>query len=1083
MTSKASRRSILSFLPSEVRVFLRGVVPLFSALSLLNASNYIFHVAVSRLLGPARYGSLAALLAVVLVLSVPVGILQTVVAKRTAVLRSEGRDGEIRELMAGTLKTLTLVGLLLLVVLLMASPLLAAFLHTGIGPAALLAPYALFALLSSLPQGMLQGQLRFGALSAVAVATVVTRLALGIGLVWAGAGVPGAILATVASQAIGLAYALYLLGFTPRFVRAQAWRLGALRGDLGLAMASLGGFWILAEIDVLLARHYLGAKAAGLYSSAGILARAMLFLPGAIALVALPKFAETHGRGEEARRQLRLSLVGVLVLVGLALPLMFLLRGQLVAIAFGGRYRAAGSVVPTLSAAMALLAVVNLLVYFHVAAATRAHRIVFTAIVMEAAGIVLFHGNAEEIAQIVLVVSAFAAGMMYLAARSVTRWRSPLESILGEEAGDRLLWAAGEPEYDLTVVLPCHNAGHALADVVTGLRRELEPSCSYEILVVSDGSTDETVEVARRIAGEDVRVIDRSQRGGKGTALRVGLSQARGRYVAFMDADGDIAPETIRPLVTLMDLYNPEIVLGSKRHPMSEVSYPALRRVLSWTYHKMARILFRVNVRDTQTGLKLIRRDVLAEVLPKMLEKRYAFDLELLVVARSLGYKRVFEAPIRLDYRFSSQVNVASVWHIILDTLAIFYRRYILGTYGRVEHQLDDVAQLGQTLATRTPGAARAAASGKLRVLFINWRDIRNPDAGGAEVVTHEIAKRWVQSGHEVTLLTSRFSGSPPLEVVDGVRIRRTGRLRNGSFHLLVQRTLSKAPDVDVIIDEINTIPFLTPLHRKKLPPIIALIHQLAVDVWDAEVPRALALVGRRIEPRLLRLYRETPVVTVSESTRHDLLEIGLGDVTVIQNGRDDPPPLADMSKEQVPTFLFVGRLTPNKRPDHAVEAFRRIREELPDAQLLVVGQGPMEATLRKRLPEGATMLGFLPREELYRRMAGAHCLLVPSVREGWGLVVIEANSVGTPAVAYDVPGLRDSIVDGRTGSLSAPDPAALAEAAVALLRDEGHYQRIRQNALSWSEGYSWDRTAREWLELVIEAADRPAGVKESLVV
>ena len=186
------------------------------------------------------------------------------------------------------------------------------------------------------------------------------------------------------------------------------------------------------------------------------------------------------------------------------------------------------------------------------------------------------------------------------------------------------------------------------------------------------------------------------------------MSQANGRYVAFIDADGDIGPEALRPFVALMSLYDPDIVLGSKRHPLSEVYYPPLRRFLSWGYHKLARLLFRVSVRDTQTGLKLIRRDVLAEVLPRMLEKRYAFDLELLVVARRLGYTRVFEAPVRIDYQFGSQVDPKAAFRIFLDTLAIFYRRYILNTY---REPVETLSNLSKTRLKSSPDASQKVLS------------------------------------------------------------------------------------------------------------------------------------------------------------------------------------------------------------------------------------------------------------------------------------------------------------------------------------------------------------------------------------
>jgi glycosyltransferase involved in cell wall biosynthesis len=301
------------------------------------------------------------------------------------------------------------------------------------------------------------------------------------------------------------------------------------------------------------------------------------------------------------------------------------------------------------------------------------------------------------------------------------------------------------------------------------------------------------------------------------------------------------------------------------------------------------------------------------------------------------------------------------------------------------------------------------------------------------------------------------------------------GRLRTGSFHARAQKELARLSGFDVVIDEINTIPFFTPLWRWRLPPVVALIHQLAGDVWDAEVPRPFAALGRSLEPHALRLYQDVPVVTVSESTREDLLRLGLKDVQVVPNGRDQPPDFNGLPKEASPTFLFVGRLAANKRPDHAVEAFTIIKGELPDARLWMVGRGPLEQKLQKTLPEGAEMLGYLPRQELYERMARAHCLLVPSVREGWGLVVIEANSVGTPAVGYDVPGVRDSIRPRETGLLAeAGDSQALGRQALELLRDEEEFATLCRHAIRWSAGFSWQATAGHLmghLDLAIHAA------------
>lgn len=360
-----------------------------------------------------------------------------------------------------------------------------------------------------------------------------------------------------------------------------------------------------------------------------------------------------------------------------------------------------------------------------------------------------------------------------------------------------------------------------------------------------------------------------------------------------------------------------------------------------------------------------------------------------------------------------------------------------------------------------------------MRILFVNWRDIRNPEAGGAEVFVQEVATRWLAQGHEVALLTSGFAGAPARESIDGVTVDRIGRLRNGSFHLLAQKRLARLQGFDAVIEGINTIPFFTPLWRR-LPPTVALIYQLAVEVWDAELPPLAATVARWVEPKLLRPYRHIPVVTISESGRSELIAAGLRNVTVIEPGRSEVPPLANTAKEAVPTVLFAGRLAANKRPDHAVEAFRQISSTRPDARLWIVGQGPMTAVLERSLPGGAELLGHVSRVELYERMARAHCLLVPSVREGWGLVVTEANTVGTPAVGYDVPGLRDSIRNGTTGLLAkAGDVGSLADQAGRILDDVELRTSLSSEAARLAASYSWSRTADHLLEIVRARAQR----------
>jgi glycosyltransferase involved in cell wall biosynthesis/O-antigen/teichoic acid export membrane protein len=655
-------------------------LPLVLALGLQNASNFLFHVAVSRLLGPTSYGALAAILAIALVVSVPFGVVQTLVAKRVSVLRVSDRESDILEETARATKGMAAVGAALAVLFAAASPLIAGPLHIGEGSVVLLVPYILFSLVLGVLLGAMQGQLRFGAIGAVVVVSVTARLGLGVGLVAAGWGVPGAVVASSVSQGIALVLALGLL-WLPRKVWHQARpSVSMLQGGFAPALFGIGSFWLLAETDLLLARHFLDDTGAGLYAAAGILCRALLFLPAAVCWVALPRFSESRGRGEAARRWLHgaIGITGVLSIA--ALLVLVLLRGLIVQIAFGNSFRSAADLVPTLAVAMAILSIVNLLVYFHVAAESRTWFFLLLGMFAEIGLVSIFHSSPEQIALVVVCVAAVVAVLQYYAASAIFRW-SPAPSRLApyEELSGTLL----TPDPEVSVVIPCYNGGSELRPVVAHLIRVLDGILA-EIIVVSDGSTDDTARVAEGVGVQGLRVLHYPHRIGKGHALRVGLSEARGRYVAFMDGDGDIDPEGLRPFFTIMDLYHPDIVLGSKRHPLSQVTYPPLRRAMSWTYHKVTRVLFRVNVRDTQTGLKLIRREVLAAVLPEMFEKRYAFDLEFLVVARLMGFTRVFEAPVRLDYHFDSHIDPEAVARIVADTGAVFFRRYVLNSYSQV---------------------------------------------------------------------------------------------------------------------------------------------------------------------------------------------------------------------------------------------------------------------------------------------------------------------------------------------------------------------------------------------------------------
>jgi len=243
-------------------------------------------------------------------------------------------------------------------------------------------------------------------------------------------------------------------------------------------------------------------------------------------------------------------------------------------------------------------------------------------------------------------------------------------------------------KYLLSLVIPAYKQEKIIIENLRKLINELELiRYDYEIIIVIDGQVDNTLERLKKSNLKKIKIISYQKNRGKSYAIRLGMSKANGDYIMFIDAGLEINPNGISMLLEHMEWYEADIIVGSKRHPASKVNYNWQRKILSFGYYYVVRFLFGVRVRDTQAGIKIFKKEVVEKVLPRLVEKRFAGDLELLVVANSLGFKRVFEAPIKLDYDFSSlssAVTIQSIFGIFLDTLAIFYRSKILNYYKNI---------------------------------------------------------------------------------------------------------------------------------------------------------------------------------------------------------------------------------------------------------------------------------------------------------------------------------------------------------------------------------------------------------------
>lgn len=238
----------------------------------------------------------------------------------------------------------------------------------------------------------------------------------------------------------------------------------------------------------------------------------------------------------------------------------------------------------------------------------------------------------------------------------------------------------------LSLIIPVYHQEKTIRNQLQSILRELATlSTPFEVIVVVDGMDDGSYAEAKKVRSPFLTVIGYKTNHGKGYAVRFGMGKSKGNIIGFLDAGGDLSELGLSMMIEHFKWYNADIIVGSKRHPVSKVNYPTERKILSWGYQQLVRLLFGLNVRDTQVGMKLYRREVLEDVLPRLVVKKFAFDIEILAVAHYLGYVRIFEAPVELNFTGMSSITSSGLWRTIAamlwDTIAVFYRLKILHYY------------------------------------------------------------------------------------------------------------------------------------------------------------------------------------------------------------------------------------------------------------------------------------------------------------------------------------------------------------------------------------------------------------------
>lgn len=372
--------------------------------------------------------------------------------------------------------------------------------------------------------------------------------------------------------------------------------------------------------------------------------------------------------------------------------------------------------------------------------------------------------------------------------------------------------------------------------------------------------------------------------------------------------------------------------------------------------------------------------------------------------------------------------------------------------------------------------------SGNLRILIFNWRDIKHKWAGGAEVYIHELAKNWVNSGHKVTLFCGNDRASRREEIIDGVKIIRRGGFFTVYLWAFVYYVLRFRKKYDIIIESENGVPFFTPLYSIK--PKILIVHHIHQEVFMTQLKFPWRDIARFVEGKIMPfIYKGKTIVSVSSSTKDGVIKNKIANhenIHVVTPGVRYVARI-DNVKTNYPSFVYLGRHKAYKNIDIAIKAFSKVLKHYPNAKFTIAGEGEdtrrlVELTKKLKIKHAVNFTGKVNELEKNRILASAWAAVQPSSFEGWGITVLEANAMKTLVIASRVPGLVDSVVDGKTGLLVSPkNPILLADSMLRIARDARLRKRLSAGAHRWSKEFSWQTKSEEFLSIMYRSINRDA--------
>ncbi len=362
-----------------------------------------------------------------------------------------------------------------------------------------------------------------------------------------------------------------------------------------------------------------------------------------------------------------------------------------------------------------------------------------------------------------------------------------------------------------------------------------------------------------------------------------------------------------------------------------------------------------------------------------------------------------------------------------------------------------------------------------MRILICNWRDLKNPEGGGSERYVETVARGLVKAGHEVTIFCAEHDFAPAKETVDGVQFIRHGNKMGVYAHAMLGLWLRRFGRVDLVVDVQNGLPFFTRLGTRK--PIVVLVHHVHREQWPVVYPGLIGKIGWFIESKIAPLlYRHSRYITVSNASKAELVELGVDAdrISVIQNGSEIAV-TQQFAKSEHPQICVVGRLVPHKQVEHAIDAVAELLPNIPNLTLEIVGEGwwhdELVAYAKEHGVEAQVHFhGFVDDEEKIRIFESSWLLVLPSLKEGWGIVITEAAALGTPTIAYrSAGGTTESIRDKETGVL-VDTREELISVIGGLLQNTDELKRLGENAKNNSQRHTWLQTQLDFTRAIEEA-------------